>query len=61
MNEYAVTLRDASGERVVNIIATTAAAARDHAEDESDADIVAVCLLRVLSFSCRVRDGRTSV
>ena len=58
MNDYAVTLRDANGERVVTLAAATAAAARLQAEDEFDAEIVAIRLLRVLSFSCRVRDGR---
>jgi hypothetical protein len=52
-------LRDASRERVVTVAAATAAAARDQAEDLSDAEIIDVRLLRVLSFSCRVRDGRT--
>ena len=58
MNDYAVTLRDANGERVVTLAAATAAAAHEQAEDEFDAEIVAIRLLRVLSFSCRVRDGR---
>ncbi|MGE0487149.1 MAG: hypothetical protein AB7Q81_23555 [Gammaproteobacteria bacterium] len=58
MNAYEVRLRTAGGERSITVEAETAAAARDAVEATHDDEIVAVRLLHVLSFSCRVRDGR---
>ena len=55
MNEYLVKV-DEAGEIVERLVeAPTAAAARDQTEEESDGDIVAVKLVRVLGFSCRQR------
>ncbi len=59
MNEYEVTLRTADGERVLTIIAATAALARDEAEEAHDDEVTTVRFVRALSFSCRTRDGRT--
>lgn len=58
VNAYEVRLRGATGEHSVTLEAPSAAAARDAAEAACDDEVVAVRLLRVLSFSCRVRDGR---
>jgi hypothetical protein len=58
VNEYVVTLVDGSGQRELALLAATAAAAREAAEELHDAEVVAVRFVRALSASCRIRDGR---
>lgn len=55
MNEYEVTVSADSGVRKFTIEAETALQARDHAEDETEAEVVQVRFLRALTFSCRIR------
>lgn len=59
MNEYAITLADYHGtRREMTLLAETAAAARDAAEETADDEVVAVRFVRAVTFSCRTRDGR---
>ncbi|MEQ8663052.1 MAG: hypothetical protein RLW62_19730 [Gammaproteobacteria bacterium] len=60
MNEYAVTLADAAGQRELTLLAATAAAARDAAEAAHAAEVIAVRFVRAVTFSCRTRDGRAA-
>lgn len=60
MNEYAVTLADDNGTcREITLLAETAAAARDAAEETADDEVIAVRFVRAVTFSCRTRDGRS--
>jgi hypothetical protein len=57
VNEYAVTVRDQTGERSVTVAAATAAQARAQVEAEPAVDVIAVRFVRATGFSCRVRAG----
>jgi len=55
VNEYAVTVRDLAGERIVLVTAATAAQARARIEAEPAIDVIAVRFVRATGFGCQVR------
>ena len=55
MNEYRVTLCQDGRERALIVEAETAANARDLAEDDTGADVIAVKFLRSVTFGCHPR------
>ena len=58
LNEYQVTVVAQGEQRVLVVMAASAAAARDQVEDECDGEVTAVRFVRAASFSCAIRDGR---
>lgn len=55
MNEYRVTLSQHGRECALSVEAETAENARDLAEDDTGADVIAVKFVRSLTFGCHPR------